>query len=169
MINLNINGQDHAADVPPDMPLLWVLRDVVGLTGTKFGCGIAQCGACTVHLDGQAVRSCVLPVSAIGGRAITTIETVGQTPTGQKVQQAWLDIEVVQCGYCQSGQVMSAAALLAHTPKPSDAEIDAAMSGNICRCGTYVRIREAIKQAATGHSDASHTLPIAPAGSEKAA
>jgi isoquinoline 1-oxidoreductase alpha subunit len=164
MITLNINGQDHVADVPSDMPLLWVLRDVVGLTGTKFGCGIAQCGACTVHLDGQAVRSCVLPVSVIGGRAITTIEAVGKTPAGQKVQEAWLDVEVVQCGYCQSGQVMSAAALLTHTPNPSDAQIDAAMSGNICRCGTYVRIKEAIKQAATGHSDAAQTLPLAPAG-----
>ncbi|MGC1303197.1 MAG: (2Fe-2S)-binding protein [Caulobacteraceae bacterium] len=163
MFSLNINGQDHPVDVPPDMPLLWVLRDVVGLTGTKFGCGIAQCGACTVHVAGQAVRSCVLPVSAIGARPVTTIEAVGKTPTGQKVQQAWLDIEVVQCGYCQSGQVMSASALLAHTPNPSDADIDAAMSGNICRCGTYVRIREAIKQAATGRSDAMPTIPnIAP-------
>jgi isoquinoline 1-oxidoreductase alpha subunit len=160
MIALNINGDVHQADVPPDMPLLWVLRDVIGLTGTKFGCGIAQCGACTVHVGGQAVRSCVLPVSAIGDKPITTVEAVGKTPIGQKVQQAWLDIEVVQCGYCQSGQVMSAAALLAHTPAPTDLEIDAAMSGNICRCGTYVRIREAIKLAATGKSGAMATLPI---------
>ncbi len=160
MLTLDINGHPHALDVPDDMPLLWVLRDVVGLTGTKFGCGIAQCGACTVQLDGQAVRSCVLPVSAIAGRTITTIEAVGQTPSGRAVQQAWLDIEVVQCGYCQSGQVMSAAALLAHTPKPSDADIDAAMAGNICRCGTYVRIRDAIKQAATGVRTASATLPV---------
>jgi isoquinoline 1-oxidoreductase alpha subunit len=146
--NLRINGQDHSVDVPGDMPLLWVLRDVVGLTGTKFGCGIAQCGACTVHLDGRPVRSCVLPVSAVGNRAITTIEGVGATPEGARVQKAWLDVEVIQCGYCQSGQIMSATALLAGTPQPTDADINAAMSGNICRCGTYVRIREAIKRAA---------------------
>jgi isoquinoline 1-oxidoreductase alpha subunit len=170
MFTLNINGKDQAVDVPPDMPLLWVLRDVVGLTGTKFGCGIAQCGACTVHVAGQAMRSCVLPVSSIGARPVTTIEAVGQTPTGQKIQQAWLDIEVIQCGYCQSGQVMSASALLTHTPNPSDDDIDAAMSGNICRCGTYARIREAIKQAATGHSDASPTLPnVAPGAAAPAA
>ena len=161
MISLNINGQVQSVDVPPDMPLLWVLRDVVGLTGTKFGCGIAQCGACTVQLAGQAVRSCVLPVSAIGDRPITTIEAIGKTPAGAKVQQAWLDIEVVQCGYCQSGQVMSAAALLTHSPTPSDAEIDAAMSGNICRCGTYVRIREAIKRAAGVAGQGAETLPVA--------
>jgi isoquinoline 1-oxidoreductase alpha subunit len=125
------------------------LRDVVGLTGTKFGCGIAQCGACTVHVDGQAVRSCILPVGTLGKREITTIEAVGKTPSGQKVQQAWIDIDVVQCGYCQSGQIMSAAALLAANPKPTDAEIGAAMSGNICRCGTYPRIRAAIRQAGT--------------------
>ncbi|WP_426286209.1 (2Fe-2S)-binding protein [Luteibacter sp. E-22] len=150
MVTLRVNGEDRQADVPPDMPLLWVLRDVVGLTGTKFGCGIAQCGACTVHLDGQPVRSCQLPVSAVGDRAITTIEGIGATPEGTKVQQAWLAVDVVQCGYCQSGQIMAAAALLARTPNPTDRDIDAAMSGNICRCGTYVRIREAIKQAATG-------------------
>jgi isoquinoline 1-oxidoreductase alpha subunit len=138
------------------------LRDVIGLTGTKFGCGIAQCGACTVHLDGQAVRSCVLPVGSLGSRAITTIEAVGNTPTGQKIQQAWLDVDVVQCGYCQSGQIMAAAALLAHTPNPSDADIDAAMSGNLCRCATYVRIRAAIKQAATGKLEILQT--IAPEG-----
>jgi isoquinoline 1-oxidoreductase alpha subunit len=130
------------------MPLLWVLRDLLALTGTKFGCGIAQCGACTVHLDGQAVRSCVLPIGTIGDRAITTIEAIGNTPTGAGVQTAWLELEVVQCGYCQSGQIMSAAALLASTPNPDDGDIDAAMDGNICRCGTYVRIRAAIKRAA---------------------
>jgi isoquinoline 1-oxidoreductase alpha subunit len=158
MYQLNINGDMHSVDVPADMPLLWVLRDVVGLMGTKFGCGIAQCGACTVHLDGQAVRSCVLPVSGIGGKAITTIEGIGATSTGKKVQQAWLDVDVVQCGYCQSGQIMSAAALLAQTPNPTDGDIDAAMSGNICRCGTYVRIRAAIKQAATGSPESLQTL-----------
>jgi len=148
MVTLNINGEARELDVPPDMPLLWVLRDVAGLTGTKFGCGIAQCGACTVHLDGKPFRSCVLPVSAVGNRAVTTIEAIGQTPAGAAVQKAWLALEVVQCGYCQSGQIMSASALLARNPKPDDAAIDAAMSGNICRCGTYPRIRAAIKQAA---------------------
>ena len=149
-IALTINGESKTVDAPPDMPLLWVLRDLLSLTGTKFGCGIAQCGACTVHLDGKAVRSCLLPVGAIGNRAITTIEGVGSTPTGAKVQKAWLDLEVIQCGYCQSGQIMSAAALLDNTPHPDDADIDAAMAGNICRCGTYVRIRDAIKRAADG-------------------
>jgi isoquinoline 1-oxidoreductase subunit alpha len=148
MIHLRINGVQRSVDVPADMPLLWVLRDVLGLTGTKFGCGIAQCGACTVHMDGNPVRSCVLAVGSIGERAITTIEGVGATATGASVQKAWLDVEVVQCGYCQSGQIMSASALLRATPHPSDADIDAAMAGNICRCGTYVRIREAIKKAA---------------------
>jgi isoquinoline 1-oxidoreductase alpha subunit len=148
MTTLNINGQTHTVDAPPDMPLLWVLRDLVGLTGTKFGCGIAQCGACTVHLDGAAVRSCVLPVAAVGDKKITTIEVVGETPAGKKVQQAWRQIDVVQCGYCQSGQVMSAVSLLSQNPNPTDADIDAAMAGNICRCGTYNRIRAAIKQAA---------------------
>jgi isoquinoline 1-oxidoreductase alpha subunit len=148
MVQLTINGQTHDVDVPPDMPLLWVLRDVIGLTGTKFGCGIAQCGACTVHVDGVALRSCMLPVGSLGARAVTTIEAVGATPSGAKVQKAWLDLEVIQCGYCQSGQIMSAAALLAATPMPDDSDIDAAMAGNICRCGTYVRIREAIKKAA---------------------
>ena len=146
--SLKINGEARSVTVPDDMPLLWVLRDVLGMTGTKFGCGVAQCGACTVHMEGRAVRSCVVPVSAIGDRAITTIEAVGNSPVGAKVQQAWLELEVIQCGYCQSGQVMSAAALLASTPTPDDAAIDAAMSGNICRCGTYARIREAIKRAA---------------------
>ena len=148
MTTLNINGQTHTVDTPPDMPLLWVLRDLVGLTGTKFGCGIAQCGACTVHLDGAAVRSCVLPVADVGDKKITTIEAVGETPAGKKVQQAWRQIDVVQCGYCQSGQVMSAVSLLSQNPNPTDADIDAAMAGNICRCGTYNRIRAAIKQAA---------------------
>ena len=149
MITLNVNGQSRGVDVPPDMPLLWVLRDVLALTGTKFGCGIAQCGACTVHLEGEPVRSCQLPVGSIGERRITTIEAIGATAAGAKVQKAWLDLEVVQCGYCQSGQIMSASALLATTPSPDDADIDAAMAGNICRCGTYVRIRQAIKQAAS--------------------
>jgi len=148
MVGLRINGESRDVDAPPDMPLLWVLRDILGLTGTKFGCGIAQCGACTVHLDGSPVRSCLLPVGSIGRRAITTIEGVGASPAGAKVQKAWLDLEVVQCGYCQSGQIMSATALLNATPHPEDSDIDAAMAGNICRCGTYVRIRAAIKQAA---------------------
>lgn len=148
MTTLSINGQNHTIDAPPDMPLLWVLRDIVGRTGTKFGCGIAQCGACTVHLDGVAVRSCVLPIAAVGDRKVTTIEGVGATPAGKKVQEAWRQLDVVQCGYCQSGQVMSAAALLTTVPNPDDSDIDAAMAGNICRCGTYHRIRAAIKQAA---------------------
>ncbi|MBB3224162.1 (2Fe-2S)-binding protein [Pseudoduganella umbonata] len=148
MPTLNINGTDTALDVPDDMPILWALRDVAGLTGTKFGCGVALCGACTVHLDGQAIRSCVTPVSAAAGKKIVTIEAIGNDPVGAKVQDAWRKIDVVQCGYCQSGQVMAATALLAATPKPSDADIDNAMSGNICRCGTYGRIRTAIKIAA---------------------
>jgi isoquinoline 1-oxidoreductase subunit alpha len=158
MFVLRVNGAERTVDVPGDMPLLWVLRDVVGLTGTKFGCGVAQCGACTVHLDGRPVRSCVLPMSAIGDKPITTIEAVGETSSGQRIQKAWLDIDVVQCGYCQSGQIMSAAALLTRTPNPTDSDIDAAMSGNICRCGTYVRIRAAIKQAATGKVEVLQTL-----------
>jgi isoquinoline 1-oxidoreductase alpha subunit len=148
VINLIINSETHNVDVPPDMPVLWVLRDVVGLTGTKFGCGIAQCGACTVHLAGKPVRSCQLPVGSIGDQPITTIEAIAATTNGAKVQKAWLDLEVIQCGYCQSGQIMSATALLDTIPRPDDADIDAAMAGNICRCGTYVRIRQAIKQAA---------------------
>ena len=148
MVSLRINNEVRNVDAPPDMPLLWVLRDILGLTGTKFGCGIAQCGACTVHLDGKPVRSCLIPVGTIGSRAITTIEFIGATPNGAKVQKAWLDLEVIQCGYCQSGQIMSACALLDAVPNPDDFDIDAAMAGNICRCGTYVRIREAIKRAA---------------------
>lgn len=150
MATLNINGQQHTVDALPDMPVLWVLRDLVGLTGTKFGCGIAQCGACTIHLDGVAVRSCVLPVGAVGDKKITTIEAVGDTPAGKKIQTAWRQLDVVQCGYCQSGQVMQATSLLAQNANPSDADIDAGMAGNICRCGTYNRIRAAIKQAAKG-------------------
>lgn len=148
MVEISINGERLETNVDGDTPLLWVLRDILGLTGTKFGCGIAQCGACTVHVDGEALRSCRLPVGAVGERAITTIEAIGATPTGAAVQRAWLDLEVIQCGYCQSGQIMAASALLASNPKPDDDAIDAAMSGNICRCGTYVRIREAIKKAA---------------------
>jgi isoquinoline 1-oxidoreductase alpha subunit len=147
-IALQINGVSRTVDVDPDMPLLWVLRDVLGMTGTKYGCGIAQCGACTVHLDGKTVRSCLLAVGMVGDRDVTTIEGIGNTPAGARVQKAWLDLEVIQCGYCQSGQIMSATALLESTPNPNDSEIDAAMAGNICRCGTYVRIREAIKRAA---------------------
>ena len=150
MPQLNINGKNYDVDVEPDTPLLWVIREQVGLTGTKYGCGIAQCGACTVHVDGKPVRSCVLPVGALQNRAITTIEGIGASAAGAKVQKAWLDLEVVQCGYCQSGQIMSATALLTATPNPDDSDIHAAMAGNICRCGTYVRIRAAIKQAASG-------------------
>ena len=145
---IKVNGTAHSVDVDNDTPLLWVLRDVLGMTGTKFGCGVALCGACTVHLEGAPRRSCVTPVGSIGNKAITTIEAVGKTAQGKALQRAWLDLEVVQCGYCQSGQIMSAAALLTATPKPSDADIDAAMSGNVCRCGTYQRIRAAIHRAA---------------------
>jgi len=147
MTTLRINGQEHELDVPDDMPLLWVLRDVVGLTGTKFGCGVALCGACTVHVDGRPIRSCITPIASVVGKKVTTIEAIGDTESGAKIQRAWLNVEVIQCGYCQSGQIMSAAALIESNPNPTDAEIDAAMSGNICRCGTYVRIRAAIKQA----------------------
>ncbi len=147
-MQLTINGALREVDAPADMPLLWVLRDLLGMTGTKFGCGRALCGACTVHLGGQPIRSCVTPVSAAAGKAITTIEGISATPSGRKVQHAWLDLEVVQCGYCQSGQIMAATALLAKNPAPTDGDIDQAMSGNICRCGTYPRIRAAIKQAA---------------------
>ena len=145
---IKVNGQTHSVDVDDDTPLLWVLRDVLGMTGTKFGCGMALCGACTVHIGGVATRSCVTTIDSVGGSAITTIEAIGETPAGKALQKAWLDLEVVQCGYCQSGQIMSAAALLAENPGPSDADIDDAMSGNICRCGTYPRIRAAIKRAA---------------------
>jgi isoquinoline 1-oxidoreductase subunit alpha len=145
---IKVNGVDRAVDVEDDTPLLWVLRDVLGMTGTKFGCGMALCGACTVHIDGVAARCCITPIDSIGTSAITTIEAIGATPAGAKIQKAWLDREVVQCGYCQSGQIMSASALLTSNPRPTDAEIDDAMSGNICRCGTYVRIRDAIKLAA---------------------
>ena len=148
MTTLNINGSTHAVDVPNDMPLLWVLRDVIGMTGTKFGCGKGLCGACTIQMDGNPTRSCITPVFAAAGKRLTTIEAIGATPTGQKIQRAWLALDVPQCGYCQSGQIMSAAALLAAKPRPSDADIDDAMAGNICRCGTYSRIRAAIKQAA---------------------
>jgi isoquinoline 1-oxidoreductase alpha subunit len=145
---LKINGTTRSVDVDSDTPLLWVLRDVLGMTGTKFGCGLALCGACTVHIDGHATRSCITQVSSVGAKAVTTIEAVGKTPQGKAVQQAWLELDVPQCGYCQSGQIMSASALLATNPHPTDADIDSAMSGNICRCGTYIRIREGIKRAA---------------------
>jgi isoquinoline 1-oxidoreductase subunit alpha len=147
---IKVNEKTHSADVDDDTPLLWVLRDVLGMTGTKFGCGRALCGACTIHLDGKPVRSCITPISAAAGKRITTIEAIGATPAGRKIQQAWVELDVPQCGYCQSGQIMSAAALLTTKAKPSDADIDAAMSGNICRCGTYARIREGIKRAAHG-------------------
>jgi isoquinoline 1-oxidoreductase alpha subunit len=146
--NIKVNGNSHSVDVDGDTPLLWVLRDVLGMTGTKFGCGMALCGACTVHVDGVATRSCITLLDSIGNSAITTVEAIGATAAGAKIQKAWLDREVVQCGYCQSGQIMSATALLASNPHPTDADIDDAMSGNICRCGTHVRIREAIKVAA---------------------
>ncbi|HEY9194467.1 MAG TPA: (2Fe-2S)-binding protein [Methyloversatilis sp.] len=148
MANINLNGRDVEVDVADDTPLLWALRDGLNLTGTKFGCGIAMCGACTVHVDGQPTRSCVTPISAVAGRKVTTIESVGSAKVGAAVQAAWQKLDVVQCGYCQSGQIMSATALLASNPKPSDADIDAAMSGNVCRCATYVRIRAAIHEAA---------------------
>ena len=148
MASVKINGQSVRIDGPDDMPLLWALRDILGMTGTKFGCGLGLCGACTVHIDAAAARSCITPLASVAGKAITTIEGVGKTRTGAAVQKAWLADEVPQCGYCQSGQIMSASALLAKNPHPSDADIDAEMSGNICRCGTYVRIREAIKRAA---------------------
>jgi aerobic-type carbon monoxide dehydrogenase small subunit (CoxS/CutS family) len=147
MIKLNLNGKDTEVDVDGDMPLLWVLRDTLGLTGTKFGCGKSLCGACTVHLDGAPIRSCITPVSGASGRKVTTIEGLS-SDSSHPVQKAWIELDVPQCGYCQSGQIMSAAALLAQTPQPTDAEIDAFMSGNICRCGTYQRIRAAIHRAA---------------------
>jgi isoquinoline 1-oxidoreductase alpha subunit len=146
---LTVNGTSHSVDVDTDTPLLWILRDVLGMTGTKFGCGVALCGACTVHIDGVPVRSCVTPVASIGSKKITTIEAIGDTPVGKALQQAWIDLDVVQCGYCQSGQIMSAAALIARTPKPTDADIDQTLSGNVCRCGTYQRIRAAVHKAAS--------------------
>ena len=148
MISLHVNGEARSVDAEPGTPLLWVLRDTLGMTGTKFGCGMALCGACTVHLDGKPIRSCSTPVSAVAGKKITTIEAVGATPVGRKVQEAWAALDVPQCGYCQSGQIMGAAALLAEKPSPTDADIDTAMAGNICRCGTYPRIRAAIHMAA---------------------
>jgi isoquinoline 1-oxidoreductase subunit alpha len=145
---VSVNGKTHSVDVDDDTPMLWVVRDVLGMTGTKFGCGLGLCGACTIHLDGKPVRSCITPVSAVAGKRITTIEAIGDTPAGMKIQQAWVELEVPQCGYCQSGQIMSATALLASKPNPTDSDIDDAMSGNICRCGTYARIRSGIKRAA---------------------
>jgi isoquinoline 1-oxidoreductase subunit alpha len=151
---LNVNGKSLTVDVPDDTPLLWTLRDVLGMTGTKFGCGMALCGACTVHLDGAPTRACVTPISATVGKKITTIEAIGEDATGKRVQAAWLELGVPQCGYCQSGQIMSAIALLKQKTRPSDDDIDAAMSGNICRCGTYLRIRAAIKRAASAEGGA---------------
>jgi isoquinoline 1-oxidoreductase alpha subunit len=151
---LNVNGKVMEADVDPDTPLLWTLRDTLGITGPKYGCGVAQCGACTVHLDGKPVRSCVTPVSAVGAAQVSTIEGMASHPVGQKVQAAWMELDVAQCGYCQPGQIMSATALLAKNPKPTDADIDAAMSGNICRCATYTRIRAAIHKAAGQKTEA---------------
>lgn len=145
---LNVNGRTHTVDAEADMPLLWVIRDKIGLKGTKFGCGVSSCGACTVHVDGQPARSCVTPVSSVVGKRINTIESMQETPVGQAVQKAWLDVDVLQCGYCQAGQIMSATALLTSNSNPTDADIDTAMAGNACRCGTYKRIRAAIKQAA---------------------
>jgi isoquinoline 1-oxidoreductase alpha subunit len=148
--SITVNGTPRRVDVDEDTPMLWVLRDVLGMTGTKFGCGLGLCGACTIHLDGKPVRSCITPVAAAAGKRITTIEAIGTTPAGKKIQQAWIELEVPQCGYCQSGQIMSATALLTAKANPTDSDIDDAMSGNICRCGTYVRIREGIKHAAHG-------------------
>jgi isoquinoline 1-oxidoreductase alpha subunit len=157
-IKLTVNNQSHELDIDPDMPLLWAIRDHLQLTGTKFGCGMALCGACTVHIDGQATRSCVTPVSAVQGKSVTTIEGLG-TPSGKAIQDAWVNLDVPQCGYCQSGQIMSASALLAGNAKPNDADIDSAMAGNICRCATYARIRSAIHEAA-------NALPAAPAAAK---
>jgi len=154
---LEVNGRTHTVDVDVDTPLLWVLRDDLDLKGTKFGCGVGLCGACTVHLDGKPVRSCSIPIDAVGKAAVTTIEGIGNTPLGARSQKAWLDVDVVQCGYCQGGQIMSAAALLARTPAPRDSDIQSAMNGNLCRCGTYLRIQEAIKQAAKAELDSAAT------------
>ena len=157
---INVNGQDEAVDVDGDIPLLWVLRDVLGMTGTKFGCGIGQCGACTVHIGGRPARSCITTIDSVGTSAITTIEAIGGTPAGSAIQKAWIDLDVPQCGYCQSGQIMSAAALLASNANPSDADINTAMSGNICRCGTYQRIRAAIKHAAQASARVAKKRPV---------
>ena len=154
---LQVNGRQHTVDVDSDTPLLWVLRDEIELKGTKFGCGVGLCGACMVHLDGKPVRSCSLPIAAVGKAAVTTIESIGNTPLGARLQKAWLDVDVVQCGYCQGGQIMSAATLLARTPAPSDNDIQSSMNGNLCRCGTYLRIQEAIKQAAKADLDSAAT------------
>jgi len=152
-LTISVNGKPRSVDVDDDTPTLWVVRDVLGMTGTKFGCGLGLCGACTIHVDGKPVRSCITPVSAVAGKRISTIEAISATAAGKKIQQAWIDLEVPQCGYCQSGQIMSATALLAANPNPTDSDIDGAMSGNICRCGTYLRIREGIKRAAHGVTD----------------
>ncbi|MGD0317944.1 MAG: (2Fe-2S)-binding protein [Xanthobacteraceae bacterium] len=154
---LEVNGRTHTVDVDADTPLLWVLRDDLDLKGTKFGCGVGLCGACTVHIDGKPVRSCSLPIDAVGKAAVTTIEGIGNTSLGARLQKAWLDVDVVQCGYCQGGQIMSAATLLARTPAPSDNDIQSSMNGNLCRCGTYLRIQEAIKQAAKADLDTAAT------------
>lgn len=165
MTELTINGTTHKLDVPDDMPLLWVLRDVVKLSGTKFGCGMSLCGACTVHLDGQAIRSCVTPISSVAGRSITTIEAIEEDPIGRRVQEAWMDMGVAQCGYCQGGQIMNAVGLLKEIPHPTDQQIDEGMSGNLCRCGTYNRIRAAIHRAAEAGDYAIDAANIVDAGS----
>ena len=152
---ISVNGVARTVDVDEDTPVLWVLRDVLGMTGTKFGCGLGLCGACTIHVDGKPVRSCITPIAVLAGKRVTTIEAIGATPAGRKIQRAWIALDVPQCGYCQSGQIMSATALLAAKPKPTDSDIDAAMSGNICRCGTYARIREGIKHAANSKKEGS--------------
>jgi isoquinoline 1-oxidoreductase alpha subunit len=157
-ISLSVNGKVHEVDVDPDMPLLWILRDVLNMTGTKFGCGMGLCGACTIQIGGQPTRSCITPIASVAGKNVTTIEAIGATPAGRKIQQAWLALDVPQCGYCQPGQIMSASALLAGNPRPGDSDIDDAMAGNICRCGTYPRIRAAIKQAAAAQSASAPAL-----------